>query len=57
MLRQTLENGKWGFNWWIKNLSIGRLSLRNLPHLLLALARKVFPLLLLQHKLLQKKDK
>ena len=37
-------------------LSISGLSLRNLPHLLLALVGKAFPLLLLQHKLLQKKE-
>ena len=38
-----------------RNLSVSGLSLRNLSHLLLALVGKAFPLLLLQHKLLQKK--
>ena len=47
----------WSLGGTLSNLSVGGLGLWNLPHLLLALARKVFPLLLLQHKLLQKKDK
>ena len=41
----------------IKNLSVSGLSLRNLPHLLLALVGKAFSLLLLQHKLLKRKNK
>ena len=40
----------------MENLSVSGLSLRNLPHLLLALVGKALPLLLLQHKLLQKKE-
>ena len=38
-----------------RNLSVSGLSLRNLSHLLLALVGEAFSLLLLQHKLLQKK--